>query len=74
VATATYTITLPTVATPTFDPAAGTYTETQTVSISSETEGATIYYTTNGETPTTGSNVYSSPITIEETTVVKAFQ
>ncbi len=62
----------PTVATPTFSPAAGTYSETQNVTISCATTDATIYYTTNGTTPTTSSSVYSSPITISETTTVKA--
>ena len=38
----------------------------------SAAEGAVIYYTLNGENPTTESDVYSTPITIEETTVVKA--
>ncbi len=60
------------VATPTFSPEAGTYTEAQTVTISCETEGATIYYTTNGSTPDTLSSVYSTPISISETTTVKA--
>ncbi len=34
--------------------------------------GATIYYTLNGETPTTKSNVYSAPIAISKTTVLRA--
>ena len=62
----------PTVATPTFSPAAGTYYEAQNVTISCTTTGATIYYTTNGDTPTTSSAVYSTPIAISETTTVKA--
>ena len=61
-----------TVATPTFSPAAGTYSETQNVTISCTTAGATIYYTLDGNVPTTSSAVYSSPITISETTTVKA--
>lgn len=61
-----------TVATPTFSPTAGTYTETQNVTISCTTDGATIYYTTNGDTPTTSSSVYSTPIAISTTTTVKA--
>ena len=61
-----------TVATPTFSPAAGTYGEAQNVSIACSTQGATIYYTTNGNAPTTSSSVYSSPITISQTTTVKA--
>ena len=57
---------------PTFNPAAGTYTEAQTVTISCATEGATIYYTLDGTDPTTDSEVYSSALTISETTTVKA--
>ena len=34
--------------------------------------GATIYYTLNGDTPTVKSNVYSGPISISETTVLRA--
>ncbi|MCH4153689.1 MAG: chitobiase/beta-hexosaminidase C-terminal domain-containing protein, partial [Mageeibacillus sp.] len=49
---------------PTFVPAAGTYTENQSVSLSSSTDGATIYYTTDGTTPTAASNVYSGAITV----------
>ena len=35
-------------ATPTFNPAPGTYTTAQTVHLADTTAGATIYYTTNG--------------------------
>lgn len=62
----------PSVATPTFSPEAGTYTTAQSVTISCTTDGATIYYTTNGDVPTTSSAVYSTPIAISETTTVKA--
>ncbi len=62
----------PSVATPTFSPEAGSYTTTQNVAISCTTEGATIYYTLDGNDPTTSSAVYSSPIAISETTTVKA--
>lgn len=61
------------VATPTFSPAAGKYADAQTVSISCETAGATIYYTIDGSTPTTSSSVYSSPLTVSETMTIKAF-
>ncbi|MGA3007269.1 MAG: chitobiase/beta-hexosaminidase C-terminal domain-containing protein [Opitutaceae bacterium] len=75
VASATYTITTgggTTVATPTFSVAAGTYTAAQTVAISDSTSGATIYYTTNGNTPTTSSTVYSGAISVSSTTTIKA--
>lgn len=62
----------PTCAAPTFSPAEGIYYETQNVTITSATDGATIYYTLNGNDPTTSSSVYSSAISITETTTVKA--
>ena len=62
----------PVVATPTFTPEAGTYNEPQTVSIACATEGATIHYTLDGSEPTESSPVYSEPISIEETTTIKA--
>ena len=64
--------TIPTVATPTFSPAAGSFDSPQNVTISCSTEDATIYYTTDGTTPTTSSSVYSSAIAVTETTTIKA--
>ena len=61
-----------TVATPTFSPEAGSYTTSQNISISTATADATVYYTTNGDTPTEASSVYSDPFTISTTTTVKA--
>ena len=58
-------------AAPTFSPASGTYTEAQTVTISAE-DGADIYYTTNGDDPTTSSTKYSAPFEVATTTTVKA--
>ena len=60
------------VALPTFSPEAGVYFEPQTVTISCETAGATIHYTLDGSTPTEDSPVFSSALTIDETTTVKA--
>jgi len=59
-------------ATPTFSPVAGVYTAAQTVSISDTTAGATIYYTTNGTTPTTSSTVYGGAITVSSTETLEA--
>ena len=62
----------PTCDTPTFSPSAGTYGSAQNVTITTATEGATIYYTTDGAIPTTSSSVYSSAITVSETQTIKA--
>ncbi|MFZ1086034.1 MAG: Ig-like domain repeat protein, partial [Terracidiphilus sp.] len=58
------------VSAPAFSPAAGTYTTAQSVTISDATAGATIYYTTNGSTPTTSSTVYGGAITVPATAPV----
>jgi hypothetical protein len=71
VASATYTIETP-AATPTFSPAAGTYTSAQQVTISDGTSGASIFYTTNGATPTASSTLYTGAITVSATTTIKA--
>lgn len=53
---------------PVVNPAAGTYTENQTVSLSTTTEGATIYYTTDGTEPSkTNGTAYITPISITGT-------
>ena len=60
------------VATPTFDPVEGTYSSSQNVTISTTTDGATIYYTTDGTDPTTSSTEYTAAIPVNSTTTIKA--
>ena len=59
-------------ATPAFTPPGGSYSNTQTVTITDSTRGAAIYYTLNGTTPTTASTVYSAPISVTASETIKA--
>ena len=59
---------------PTANPTAGTYTENQSVTLTSSTRGATIYYTTDGSEPTITGGVtggttqqYTAPILVTGT-------
>jgi uncharacterized repeat protein (TIGR03803 family) len=59
-------------AAPVFSPPAGTYTLAQLVTLIAAAPHATIYYTTNGTTPTTSSTKYTGPITVSATETIKA--
>ncbi len=59
-------------ASPTFSLVSGTYSSTQSVSISDTTPGATIYYTTDGSTPTPNSTEYSGPIAVPSSETIAA--
>ncbi len=51
----------------------GVYETPQTVTLSTSTPDATIYYTTDGSEPTTASNVYVTPLNITQTTQFRMF-
>ena len=57
---------------PVFSVEPGIYTSAQELTIIAA-EGVTIYYTLDGSTPTTSSDVFTDAITLDEDTVVKAF-
>ncbi|MGH8127150.1 MAG: choice-of-anchor tandem repeat GloVer-containing protein [Gammaproteobacteria bacterium] len=59
-------------ATPTFNPAGGSYSMAQSVTLSDTTTGAAIFYTTDGSTPTTHSTQYNKPIDVSATETIKA--
>jgi sugar lactone lactonase YvrE len=63
---------LGTAAAPAFSPAAGTYTSTQNVIITDATQGAAIYYTTDGSMPTTSSTLYTTAISVNSTETISA--
>jgi gliding motility-associated-like protein len=58
--------------TPVMDIEAGFYAAAQTVTISSPDAGVNIYYTTNGSVPTTSSTLYTGPVSISSTKVLRA--
>ena len=60
------------VATPSFGVDAGTYNTAQNVTISTETDGSAIHYTTDGSDPTGSSETYSSAIAVNVSTTIKA--
>lgn len=59
------------VAAPVFSHEGGALTDPICVEITVP-EGATVYYTLNGETPTAKSSIYSAPIPVNKTTVLRA--
>jgi len=59
-------------AAPIFSPGAGTYTGSQSVSITDTTPNSTIYYTLNNTTPTTSSSLYSGPVFVGSTETLSA--
>jgi hypothetical protein len=64
--------TTPSVAAPTFAPPGGTYSSTQSVTLSDSTAGSSIRYTVDGSTPTASSTLYTGPISVSSTRTVNA--
>lgn len=60
------------VAAPVASPMPGEYTGTQSVTLTSATDGAEIYYTTDGSTPTSASTKYTAAISVAASTTIKA--
>lgn len=73
-AAASSSLTLPLfqVKTPAISPNGGTFTGSRSITISCETSGAVIYYTTDGTEPTAGSTPYNSSFPLTATATVKA--
>ena len=59
-------------ATPTINPAISSFSDSVFVTITSLTEGAEIYYTTDGTAPTSASTLYTGGFYINTTTTIKA--
>jgi hypothetical protein len=57
--------------TPTADIASGTYYEIKTVTLSCSTLGSSIYFTTDGSTPSILSTLYTTPLQIQQNSIIK---
>jgi hypothetical protein len=66
------TTTGPVATSPSFSPAAGTYSAAQSVTLSSSTPGATIYYSTDPSVPASSWQAYSAAIPVGSSTVIYA--
>jgi hypothetical protein len=62
----------PVAAAPTFSPPPGLYPTAQSVTLSDATPGASIFYTTDGTTPTASATRYTGPISVGSATTLNA--
>jgi hypothetical protein len=60
------------IATPTLNPASGTYNSTQSVTISDTQATASIYYTDDGTVPSAAKTLYSAPVSVALSKTLKA--
>lgn len=65
-------VSTPSISIPTSSIQGGTYSTSQTVTLSDSTSGVSIYYTLDGTTPTINSTLYTNPIVINSTKTLKA--
>ena len=56
---------------PTMSPAGGSFANSLTVTLTTTSNGTSIYYTTNGATPTTSSTLYTTPLVISSNITLK---
>jgi Chitobiase/beta-hexosaminidase C-terminal domain len=61
-----------TVSAPVFSPSGGNYSAIQAVTITSATDDAMIFYTTDGSVPTASSTKYASPVVVSASETLKA--
>jgi Chitobiase/beta-hexosaminidase C-terminal domain len=64
--------TIATVATPTINPAGGSFTDSVSVTLQTATPGASIYYSTDGSAPSESSTPYMGQITLTSNTILNA--
>lgn len=69
---ASFTLNLPPAPTPLFSPVSGSYSSTQSVTITDAAPQATIYYTTDGSYPNVTSAKYTGPITVSSSETLVA--
>jgi hypothetical protein len=69
---AQYTLNYPAAPAPVLSLPSGSYSGTQSLTITDSLTGATIYYTNDGTTPTTSSTEYTGPITVSSTETIEA--